>query len=154
MTRLYTFIWNQVLNSRQKIAEEFHSASIFVPYKSASRPNDVVSGIFLSSTEVYWHDSTGAMDQMYSHSQSGSFVENQCPLNRTLFNVYPGLHDFFVNECNVPEEPSFCGYLDTLLQLSALTLPSQIANAVSDYLTSLSCPSLWPSYYLIYFFPC
>ncbi|XVF65262.1 hypothetical protein PTKIN_Ptkin09bG0233400 [Pterospermum kingtungense] len=130
MSRLYTFIWNKVHNSRQKIAEEFHSAfSIFVPYISASRPDDVVSGIFLSSKEVYWHDSTGAMDQMYDHS-SGSFAENQRPLNRTLSNVYPGLYDFFVNECKVPEKPSFCGYLDILLQLSTLTLPSQTANAV------------------------
>ena len=133
MSRLYTFIWNEVHNSRQKIAEEFHSASsIFVPCKSASRPDDVVSGIFLSSKEVYWHDSTGTMDQMYNLSQSGSFIENQLPLNRTLSNVYPGLHDFFVKECKVPEKPSFSSYLDILLQLSALTLPSQAANAVSD----------------------
>ncbi|XWS09171.1 hypothetical protein CRYUN_Cryun40dG0063400 [Craigia yunnanensis] len=131
MSRLYTFIWNEVHNSRQKTAEEFHSASsIFVPCKSASRPDDVVSGIFLSSKEVYWHDSTGTMDQMYNLSQSGSFIENQLPLNRTLSNVYPGLHDFFVKECKVPEKPSFSSYLDILLQLSALTLPSQAANAV------------------------
>lgn len=132
MSRLYTFIWSEVRNSRKEIAEEFHAASsIFVPYKSASRPEDVVSGLFLSSKEVYWHDSTGAMDQMYNHSQSGS-SENQCPLNRTLSNIYPGLFDFFVNECKVPEKPSFCNYLDILLQLSAATLPSQAAHAVSD----------------------
>ncbi|XP_022722630.1 uncharacterized protein LOC111279838 isoform X2 [Durio zibethinus] len=131
MSRLYTFIWNEVHNSSQKISVEFHSASsIFVPYKLASKPDDLVSGIFLSSKEVNWHDSTGTMDQMYNHSQSGVFVENQRPLKRTLSNVYPGLHDFFVNECQVPEKPSFCGYLDILLQLSALTLPSQAANAV------------------------
>ncbi|XP_021290702.1 uncharacterized protein LOC110421426 [Herrania umbratica] len=132
MSRLYIFIWNEVHNATQKIAEEFHAApSIFVPYHSASRPDDVVSGIFLCSEEVYWHDSTGMMDQMmHNHSQSGSFVENQRPLNRILSNVYPGLHDFFVNECKVPEKPSFCGYLDILLQLSTLTLPSQAANAV------------------------
>ncbi|XVF37971.1 hypothetical protein REPUB_Repub20aG0057200 [Reevesia pubescens] len=131
MSRLYTFIWNEVHNSRQKIAEEFHAApSIFVPYNSASRPDNVVSGIFLSSKEVYWHDSTGTMDQIINHSLSGSFFENQRPLNRTLSNVYPGLHDFFVNECKVLEKPSLCGYLDVLLQLSALSLPSQAANAV------------------------
>ncbi|XVE81297.1 hypothetical protein DITRI_Ditri15bG0052600 [Diplodiscus trichospermus] len=131
MSRLYTFIWNEVPNSRQKIAEEFHStSSIFVPYKSDSRPDDMVFGIFLSSKEVFWHDSTGTVNQIYNHSQSGSFVENQHPLNRTLSNVYPGLHDFFVNECKVPERPSFCAYLDILLQLSAFTLPSQAANAV------------------------
>ncbi|KAK8480690.1 hypothetical protein V6N11_070955 [Hibiscus sabdariffa] len=131
MSRLYTFIWNKVCNSRQKISEEFHAASfIFVPNNSTSRPDDVVPGLFLSSKEVFWHDSTGTMDQMYNHSQSGSSVENQRPLNRTLSNIYPGLHDFFVNECKVPEKPSFCGYMDILLQLSALTLPSQAANAV------------------------
>ncbi|TYH83645.1 hypothetical protein ES332_D02G145400v1 [Gossypium tomentosum] len=130
MSRLYTFIWSEVRNSRKEIAEEFHAASsIFVPYKLASRPDDVVSGLFLSSKEVYWHDSTGAMDETYNHSQSGS-SENQCPLNRTLSNIYPGLRDFFVNECKVPEKPSFCNYLDILLQLSAVTLPSQAAHAV------------------------
>ncbi|TYI36077.1 hypothetical protein ES332_A03G117400v1 [Gossypium tomentosum] len=130
MSRLYTFVWSEVRNSRKEIAEEFHAASsIFVPHKLASRPDDVVSGLFLSSKEVYWHDSTGAMDQMYNHSQSG-LSENQCSLNRTLSNIYPGLRDFFVNECKVPEKPSFCNYLDILLQLSAVILPSQAAHAV------------------------
>ncbi|KAL4272173.1 hypothetical protein GQ457_13G017120 [Hibiscus cannabinus] len=131
MFRLYTFIWNEVRNSRQKISDEFHAVSfIFVPYNLTSRPDDVLPGLFLSSKEVFWHDSTGTMDQMSNHSQSGSSVENQRPLNRTLSNIYPGLHDFFVNECKVPEKPSFRGYLDILIQLSALSLPSQAAKAV------------------------
>ncbi|XP_039016487.1 protein NO VEIN-like [Hibiscus syriacus] len=131
MSRLYTFIWNEARNSRQKIYEEFHASSfIFVPNSTTSRPDDVVPGLFLSSKEVFWHDSTGTMEQMYNHSQTGSSVENQCPLNRTLSNIYPGLRDFLVSECKVPEQPSFCGYLDILLQLSALTLPSQAANTV------------------------
>ncbi|OMO71017.1 Leucine-rich repeat, typical subtype [Corchorus capsularis] len=131
MSRLYTFIWNEIHNARQKSAEEIHAMPIFVPYKSASRPNDVVPGMFSSSKELYWHDSTGTLDQiMHDHFQSGSSFENQRHFIRSLSNVYPGLHDFFVNECKVPEKPSFCGYLDILVQLSKHSLPSKAAKAV------------------------
>ncbi|GKU97667.1 hypothetical protein SLEP1_g10782 [Rubroshorea leprosula] len=130
MSRFYSFIWNEMSTSRQKIAAEFYSGpSIFVPYKSGSRLDDVISGAFLCSKEVYWHDPTSCMNQIESQSNCDS-VQNHRPLNRTLCNVYPGLHDFFVNECGVSKEPSFSSYLDILLELSTAVLPSQAANAV------------------------
>ncbi|XWS13397.1 hypothetical protein CRYUN_Cryun36dG0033900 [Craigia yunnanensis] len=96
MSRLYTFIWNEIHNSRQNIAEEFHAASsIFVPYKSASRPVDVVSGIFWSSKEVYWHDSTGTMDQRkrFKHLDNidflyfGTLNDNEKELLQTKLSI-------------------------------------------------------------------
>ncbi|OMO88616.1 hypothetical protein COLO4_20180 [Corchorus olitorius] len=66
----------------------------------------------------------------YAVPKSGSSFENQRHFIRSLSNVYPGLHDFFVNECKVPEKPSFCGYLDILVQLSKHSLPSKAAKAV------------------------
>lgn len=132
MSKLYTFIWKEVATSA-KLAEEFHSGSfIFVPYTSGSRHEDVVSGMFLSPREVYWSDSTGAMDQMSKmHPQHSLKDVALGPLNKTLCNIYPGLHNFFVNACGVHENPSLSAYLQILLQLSSVALPSQAAKAVS-----------------------
>ncbi|GAV66160.1 DUF3883 domain-containing protein [Cephalotus follicularis] len=132
MSKFYTFIWDKITSSNQKIAEEFHSGPfIFVPYASASRHENAVSGLFLSPEEVYWHDSTGLEDQLKEIiSQDSSMRMNQGPLSKKLCNVYPGLHDFFVNEWGVCETPSFCIYLQILLQMSTVALPSQATNAV------------------------
>lgn len=121
-------------SSKQRIVEEFHSGpSIFVPYASSSRHEDVVSGTFLSPEEVYWHDSTSFVDQIKQiHPQCSSTGVIHGPLNKTLCNFYPGLHDFFVDGCGVPETPPLRSYLQILLHLSKVTLPSQAANAVSN----------------------
>ncbi|KAK9266385.1 hypothetical protein L1049_027287 [Liquidambar formosana] len=132
MSRFYTFIWNEMATSRQKIVEEFHSGPfIFVPCASVSKHEDLVPGILLSADEVYWNDSTGCMDQM-------KVINPQCdaiggiygPLSKTLCSVYPGLRDFFVNGCGVHEIPPFRSYLHILLQFSTVALPCQAANAV------------------------
>lgn len=134
MSKFYAFIWNEISCSRQQIMEEFHSGPfIFVPCASGYQHDDIVTGIFLPHGEVYWHDPTSSMAQLKeSHHQSSSFIGGaDYPLNKTLSNIYPGLHDFFVNECGVQEIPSFRSYLQFLLQLSSVSLPSQAASSVS-----------------------
>ncbi|EXC16976.1 hypothetical protein L484_021633 [Morus notabilis] len=135
MSKLYTFIWNEVAASR-KLAEEFHSEPfIFVPYTFSLRKEDVVPGIFLSPNEVYWRDSTGAMDHMKElHSQHSSTNVALGPLSKTLHDIYPGLHDFFIDLCGVHENPPLPAYLQILRQLSSVTLPSQAAKAVFQVL--------------------
>ena len=141
MSKFYTFIWNETGTVGQKISKEFLSGPfIFVPCASGSKHGDVVSGMLLSPEDVYWHDSTGSVDQMEEilplHESVGA-VDH--PVSKILCNLYPGLRDFFVNGCGVPEIPSFRSYIDILVQLSAVALPSQAANAVSyemrSYLT-------------------
>ncbi|XP_057497767.1 protein NO VEIN-like [Actinidia eriantha] len=131
MSRFYTFIWNEMATSKQKIVEELLSGPfIFVPYSCGSRHEDIVAGVFLSPSEVYWSDLTGSVNQikgMHPHSDS-SVIDR--PLCKTLSNVYPSLHDFFVSECGVSELPCLRSYLHILLQLSTVALPSQAANMV------------------------
>lgn len=136
MSKFYTLIWNEMASSKLRIVEEFHSKpSIFVPYASSSRHEDVVSGIFLSPQEVYWHDSTSLVDQIkHIHPQCSSTGVTHGPLIKTLCNFYPGLHDFFVDGCGVPETPPVRSYLQILLHLSKVALPSQAANAVSNHI--------------------
>lgn len=132
MTRFYRFIWNEISTSKQRIIEKFHSSpSIFVPCESGIRHEDVVSGVFLSVGEVCWHDSTGSINQLKEiHRQCGLIAEPLC--SKTLCDVYPGFHDFFVKECSVLEMPSFRGYLRIVLELSRNTLPSCAASSVSN----------------------
>ncbi|KAM5562292.1 protein NO VEIN-like [Rosa sericea] len=132
MVKFYTLIWNEMAASKPRILEEFHSKpSIFVPYASSSRHEDVVSGTFLSPEEVYWYDSTSFVDQIKQiHPQCSPTGVTHGPLNKTLCNFYPGLHDFFVDGCGVPETPHLRSYLQILLHLSKVALPSQAANAV------------------------
>lgn len=132
MSKLYTFIWDEISSSGNKVSEAFRSGPfIFVPSKSVSRQNDLLPGVFLSAEDVYWHDPTGSVDRLKKiHSQGGSTSVIQCLLSKILCNVYPGLHDFFVNECGVSEIPTYHSYLDILLQLSTAVLPSQAASAV------------------------
>ncbi|XP_057958300.1 protein NO VEIN isoform X2 [Malania oleifera] len=139
MSKFYTFIWNEMTSSRQKIMREFCSGPfIFVPYTSGSQHEDVVSGMFLPPEEVYWYDLTGSKDQLEVNLQHRFIGAANSPLNKTLCNVYPGLHDFFVNECGVQEIPSFRSYLQFLLQLSSIALPSQAANAVFQIFVKLA----------------
>nr|GEV65794.1 putative histidine kinase-, DNA gyrase B-, and HSP90-like ATPase family protein [Tanacetum cinerariifolium] len=119
MSKFYTYLWNKMSSSKLKIVKKLHSqAFIFVP-RSFSSTNEVVSGAFLSPNEVYWHDSFGSVEQTKSIH----------PLfNKLLCNVYPGLHNFFVNEFGVAENPPLLSYLQSLLQLSNESLPSQAAK--------------------------
>lgn len=134
MSKLYTFIWDEMTPSKKKVLEALDSVSfIFIPCESGSRHEGLVSGVFLSSEEVYWHDPTGSIDNMKNtHPQSGLTVVPQRPLSKTLCNIYSGLHDFFVKECGVHEFPSCRSYFDILRQLASVALPSQAASTVSN----------------------
>ncbi|XP_071715777.1 protein NO VEIN-like [Rutidosis leptorrhynchoides] len=113
MSKFYTYLCNAMSISKQKILETLRSqAFIFVPNSFDPTTNEVVSGLLLSPTDVYWHDSTGSMK------------------SSTLSAVYPDLRYFFVNEFNVPENPPLLSYLQSLLQLSTETLPSVAAKTV------------------------
>ncbi|KVH90986.1 protein of unknown function DUF3883 [Cynara cardunculus var. scolymus] len=130
MSKFYTYIWNEMNNSRQKIVENLHSqAFIFVPYSFGSA-HEVVSGLFLSPHEVFWHDSTSSMEQMKSiHPQHDRHITHR-PFSKMLCNIYPSLHYFFVNEFGVAENPPLLSYLQSLLQLSSGILPSGAAKTV------------------------
>ena len=121
--------------SKQKILEEFHSwPFIFVPVVADSGHEDVVSGVFLSPKEVYWCDPIGSIDKIkdvYLQFSSKNMVD--CPIIKTLCNIYPGLKRFFIDECGIFEYPPLCSYLQILKQLSAVALPSQASDFVSLY---------------------
>ncbi|KAL3507314.1 hypothetical protein ACH5RR_032696, partial [Cinchona calisaya] len=147
MSRLYTFIWSEMATSKSKIMEELSSGpSIFFPYVSGFSPEDIVTGVFLSPKEVYWHDTTGSMDQMKLMQPKCDPDMNKLPFVKMLSRVYPILHDFFVNECGVEELPPINGYLQFLVQLSAIALPSEVArtvfNVFSKWADRLKCGSL------------
>ena len=132
MSKFYTYIWNEMNNSRQKIVENLHSQDfIFVPYSFGSM-HEVVSGLFLSPHEVFWQDSTSSMEQMKSiHPQHDRHMTHR-PFSKMLCNVYHSLHYFFVNEFGVAENPPLLSYLQSLLQLSSGILPSEAAKTVSN----------------------
>ncbi|CAH9120976.1 unnamed protein product [Cuscuta epithymum] len=125
MAKFYTFVWNGVSTSELRVVNALCDGPfIFFPHMCSSQPDDVVSGAFLSTKEVYWHDSTGFSDQI-------KLIRPECAADLTLRPVccvYPSLHDFFVNLCGVVEFPPFRGYIQILQQLSAVTLPAQVAK--------------------------
>ena len=131
MSKLYAFVWNEMAASKQKTMEDLMSGPfIFVPYSSVSSHDDVVCGTFLYPNEVYWHDSTGSVQEMKElHPQCCS---PPSPVNKSLCSIYPGLRGFFVEDCGVQEAPPLRGYIQILLQLSTVTLPSLAADKVSS----------------------
>ncbi|XP_042988341.1 protein NO VEIN-like isoform X4 [Carya illinoinensis] len=132
MSKLYTFIWDEMNTSEKKLKEELTSGPfIFFPSASSSRLEDVLPGKFLSLEEVCWYDPTGALDQMKEIHPYHSLTEaKHSPLNWTLSNIYPGLRDFFMDGCGVHEAPPLCSYIQILLRLSTVALPSLVANVV------------------------
>ncbi|KAE8650296.1 protein NO VEIN [Cucumis sativus] len=134
MCKFYTFLWNEMASSKQKILEELHSGPfIFVPIVPNSRHEDVVSGIFLSPKEVYWHDPIVSIDEIKDmHLQCSLTKMVDSPIIKTLCNIYPGLKKFFISECGVHEYPPLRSYLQFLKQLSAVALPSQANDMVFE----------------------
>lgn len=131
MSKLYAFIWNEMAASKDKIMEDFMSGpSVFIPHSSVySHDDGDVCGIFVYPNEVYWHDSTGSVQKMAEFDPQCSTFDS--PMNKSLSNIYPGLRGFFVDECGVQEAPPLHSYIQILLQLSTVTLPSQAADKVS-----------------------
>ncbi|KAK4482579.1 hypothetical protein RD792_009742 [Penstemon davidsonii] len=133
MSNFYGFLWKGMALSKKKIIEELHSGPfIFVPYSSSCSHGDVVSGALLSPQEVYWHDSISLMDQVKSvHPESVAGTTTSTHRNM-LYNLYPNLHNFFVNECGVNETPPLRNYLQILLQLSSTDIPHRAAKKVFE----------------------
>ncbi|CAI9778566.1 unnamed protein product [Fraxinus pennsylvanica] len=131
MSRWYSRIWKEMATSKLKIVEDLCSGPfIFVPCLSSSSSEDTVPGLFMSVKEVHWHDSIVSMNQAeLFHPKCDSDVPHY-PICKALCSVYPDLRDFFVKECGVNENPPLCSYLDILLHLSTIMLPSQAAKDV------------------------
>ncbi|KAI0489261.1 hypothetical protein KFK09_029103 [Dendrobium nobile] len=140
MLKFYTLISSGIATSSSKIINELISSRfIFVPFMSCCESNASASGMFLSPKEVYWQDPTGCVDRLKK-------VMLLCPsthkgnhmLCKSLGTVYPTLHDFFVNVCEVSDTPSFSSYFQILQQLSSIALPSQVAHKVFQVLVRWS----------------
>ncbi|GJT35798.1 histidine kinase-, DNA gyrase B-, and HSP90-like ATPase family protein [Tanacetum coccineum] len=98
MYKFYTYLWSEMDVSKHKIVETLH----FVPH-SFDSTDEVVSGLLLTPSEVYWHDSTGSMKQK-TLSQAQLYEYNTHHVfSKMLSSVYPGLCHFIVNECGVAE---------------------------------------------------
>ncbi|KAK4489070.1 hypothetical protein RD792_004864 [Penstemon davidsonii] len=133
MSSFYGFLWKEMALSKNKIIEELQSGPfIFVPYTYSCSHEDVVPGALLSPREVYWHDNIGSIDQVKSFSHECVVGPFTPPIRYMLYNFYPDLHDFFVNECGVNETPPLRGYLQILLQLSTTALPNWAAKRVLE----------------------
>lgn len=118
MSRFYSFIWNELGSSNQNSMVNLGSdeAFIFVPFSSDSS-SEIVPGVLLSPHEVYWHD---------------GLINPQIELSKMLSNLYPTLHDFFVNQCGVKENPPLVDYLALLCYLSTVDTPTKAAKKVFD----------------------
>jgi hypothetical protein len=116
--------------SKQRTMEDLMSGPfIFVPYSSVRSHDEDVRGTLLHPNEVYWHDPTGSVQKMEEFNPQCS--SSHSPVSKSLCNIYPGLRGFFVNECGVQEAPPLRSYIQILLQLSTVTLPSEAADKVS-----------------------
>ncbi|XP_071709029.1 protein NO VEIN-like [Rutidosis leptorrhynchoides] len=125
MSKFYTYLWNEMSILKQKIIDILNSeAFIFVPYSFGST-NELVSGLFLSPNEVYWHDSI-----VSSIKSTNPFFDQSLNFSKMLCNVYPQLHYFFVNEFSVPESPPLRSYLQFLSHLSSQSFPAHASNTV------------------------
>ncbi|PIA29997.1 hypothetical protein AQUCO_05800225v1 [Aquilegia coerulea] len=136
MSKFYAFIWSEMSTAATEVTRGLFSGPfIFVPSANSFRHGDVTSGKLFSSEELYWHDPTGSMDLTKELLlQHGSLNETSHFINKTLADVYHSLHDFFVNECKVCEIPPPRSYIQILVQLSKVALPSQAANTVLSVL--------------------
>ncbi|XP_047314743.1 protein NO VEIN-like [Impatiens glandulifera] len=131
MTNFYS-IWSEMsTSSRHQILDELKPLPfIFVPYSGYSSIHDIVPGLLLSATEVYWEDSTGSVNQIkeINRSLDSGFTDNS--FCKILHNIYPSLYTFFVKDCGVNTIPNFRDYLQILQKLTSVALPSQSANIV------------------------
>ncbi|KAK8913909.1 hypothetical protein KSP39_PZI024219 [Platanthera zijinensis] len=131
MTKLYTFVRDELSKSKGNIIDFKSNIIIFVPSVSKFEKNDVVPGTFMLPEILYWHDPTGCMEKIReiagSHSPGSETEFQEFP---PLSVLYPGFYDFFVVDCGAPEAPSFRAYLKILRRLSNAALPSEVAHEV------------------------
>ncbi|GJZ67478.1 hypothetical protein Tco_0630718 [Tanacetum coccineum] len=128
MSKFYTYLWSEMSISKRKIVETLHSQPfIFVP-SSVGSTSEVLSGLLLSPSEVYWHDSiVSSIEQTKSTTPQLNEYMTHRVFSKMLCNVYPDLRHFFVREFGVAENPLLF-YLQFLLQLSKESLPAHAAK--------------------------
>ncbi|XP_024318630.1 uncharacterized protein LOC100827509 [Brachypodium distachyon] len=111
MCKFYAFLSEGAANGEINIKRDFLAlCSIFTPLHR-SRSTDLVTGRFMPSKDLYWHDPTGCSEMADAFV---SVKRNMFP-RRMLSMAYPSLHEFFT---------------EILLQLSSVSLPSQVGNHV------------------------
>ncbi|CAI8618591.1 unnamed protein product [Vicia faba] len=129
MSKFYTFIWKETEAPKQKTLQDLMAGPfIFVPNSAVHSHDDDVFGTLVHPNEVYWHDPIGSVQKMEEFDTQSS--SSYSPINKSLRNIYPDLRGFFVDECGVQEAPPLHSYIQILLQLSAVTLPSQAADKI------------------------
>lgn len=127
MSRLYNYISEGIPNSMLSLNQNFlASRFIFTPFQG-SLSSEVSLGEMLSPKEVYWLDPTGCFEATKELNLAKKSRHRPC---RMLAAIYPGLHDFFVTRCGVPDLPSFTKYVDVLLELSNVALATKASHLV------------------------
>lgn len=130
MSRLYNYISEGISNSMLSLNQNFlESSFIFTPFQG-SLSSEVSLGEMLSPKEAYWLDPTGCFEVT---KELNLAKKSRCCPCKMLAGIYPGLHDFFVTRCGVPDLPSFTKYVDVLLELSSVALATK-----ASYLVKLS----------------
>ena len=129
MCKFYTFMTEGAADAKIDIKREFAScSSIFTPLLRP-RSSEVVPGKFLSPKDLYWHDPTGCSEKT---EEFVSIKKSMFP-RRMLSAAYPSLCEFLTEACGVPKVPTSSDYVEILLRLSNVALPSQVANQVSYF---------------------
>ncbi|KAM0899027.1 hypothetical protein ACQ4PT_021575 [Festuca glaucescens] len=126
MCKFYTFMSEGAADSKIDIKREFMSCpSIFTPLLR-SRSSEVVPGKFLSPKDLYWNDPTGCS----ATTEELFWGKKRMFPRRMLCSTYPSLCEFFMEACAVPKVPTTSDYVDMVLQLSNVVLPSQVVHQV------------------------
>ena len=130
MCKFYTFLSEGVADSKIDIKREFMSSpSIFTPLQRP-RASEVIPGRFLAPENLYWHDPTGCSEI----TEDFVATKNRSMFPRRMLSAaYPNLCEFFTLTCGVPKAPTTSNYVEMLLRLSTIALPSQAANHVSCF---------------------
>ena len=130
MCKFYTFISEGAADAKIDIKREFMScSSIFTPLLRP-RSSEVVPGKFLSPKDLYWNDPTGCSET----TEEFVLVKKRMFPRRMLRSAYPSLCEFFTEACGVPKVPTTSDYVEMLMRLSNVALPSQVAHQVSCFL--------------------
>ncbi|KAI5058052.1 hypothetical protein GOP47_0026222 [Adiantum capillus-veneris] len=126
MTKLYTWLWNEM--GGHKDTQQFlqTESSIFVPEIASEKPNEPVLGRFVSPKTVVWRDETGCLSLMMStdnHSKEKF-------LFRALNSLYPTLQPFFVSQCRVRDTLCFEEYRNLLRTVARTFRPHTVLDKV------------------------
>jgi hypothetical protein len=81
----------------------------------------------LAPEDLYWHDPTGCSEV----TEDFVATKNRSMFPRRMLSAaYPNLCELSILTCSVPKAPTTSNYIEMLLRLSTIALPSQAANHV------------------------